>query len=121
MLALLSNGGFSPAAPLRRDVGGIVEEMREHPERDYSVARIASRIMMSPSALMTAFKRQTGFTPHAFLLSVRVEASKKLLAAGEPVAVVSDKVGFTSPKRFSTYFRQSVGVSPREFQQLRKL
>jgi AraC-like DNA-binding protein len=121
MLALFSCGGSNPVMPQRRAIGDLVEEMREHPERDYAIARIASSIMMSPTGLITAFKRQTGYSPHAFLLSVRIEISKKLLAAGEPVSVVSDKVGFTSPKRFSVYFHQMVGVAPREFQRLRKL
>ena len=115
VLALLSDSSSRPATPARNAISGLVEEMREHPARVYAISEMSAKAMMSQTGFVSAFKRQTGMSPHAFLLSVRIERAKTLLAEGRPVAVVSDNVGFSSSKRFATCFRQTVGMTPSEF------
>lgn len=110
----------TPNAPSRKVVAGLIDEIRNHPERRYPLGDLAERAAMSVSNLLIAFKRQTGLSPHAFQLSCRIESAKRLLAGGKSVSSVSDAVGFSSQKRFSAYFRQAVGLSPREWLKERK-
>ena len=120
LMTVLALSTSTPNAPSRKVVAGLIDEIRNHPERHYPLGDLAERAEMSVSNLLIAFKRQTGFSPHAFQLSCRIESAKRLLADGKSVSSVSDAVGFSSQKRFSAYFRQAVGLSPREWLKERK-
>ena len=120
MTTALSSSTSVPNAPMQKVLSELVEAMRTQPSRKYPLDDLAERCGMSVSNLLLAFRRQTGLSPHAFLLSCRVEAAKRLLAGGKSVSSVSDAVGFSSPKRFSAYFRQAVGLSPRDWRMSRK-
>jgi len=109
-----------PNAPKQRVLTELVEQMQRQPARRYPLDDLAERCGMSVSNLLLAFRRQTGLSPHAFLLTCRIESAKRLLAEGRSVSSVSDIVGFSSQKRFSAYFRQAVGWSPREWLKERK-
>lgn len=93
----------------------FVTEMREHPERDYSLDRTAERLGLSPSNLLVRFKRLTGLPPHAFLLAQRIAKAKEMLAASMPVAVVAHKLGFATSQHLSNLFKADTGLSPSEW------
>ena len=101
-----------PAARLTK----IVEDIRSAPERDWPVEELARRAELSPTSLLHRFKRLTGFPPHAFVLSCRIEKAKQELARGElPVATIADNLGFPSAQHFATIFRRIVGATPSEW------
>lgn len=120
LMAALSLSTSTPNAPSRKAVAGLIDEIRSHPERRYPLGELAERAEMSVTNLLISFKRQTGFSPHAFQLSCRMDMAKRLLAEGKSVVSVSDAVGFASPKRFSSYFHQANGCSPRDWRVSRK-
>ena len=105
-------GRVLPAARLTK----IVEEIRAQPGRDWPVEELARRAGMSPTSLLQRFKRLTGFPPHAFVLSCRIEKAKEELANGEsPVAMIADSLGFPSAQHFATIFHRIVGTTPSEW------
>ena len=62
------------------------------------------------------FLRQTGTSIHKYILNTRIsEAKKMLLNTDCPLAKIAEAVGFGSNTHFSSYFRQSVGISPLEY------
>ena len=93
-------------------LGRLVDEMREHPERDYPIDKISESLGFSASNLLVRFKRFTGLPPHAFLLERRIDRAKKMLAEGKPVAVVAHQLGFSSSQHFSNQFKAVTGQSP---------
>ena len=98
-----------PATRLMR----VVEEIRAAPERDWPVDDLARRAALSPTSLLQRFKRLTGFPPHAFVLSCRIERAKRELAkGGVPVSVVADSLGFPSAQHFATIFKRVTGMTP---------
>ncbi len=120
LMTALALSTSTPNAPSRKAVAGLIDEIRSHPERRYPLGELAERAEMSVTNLLISFKRQTGFSPHAFQLSCRMDMAKRLLAEGKSVVSVSDAVGFASPKRFSSYFHQANGCSPRDWRVSRK-
>ena len=94
----------------------LVDEIRNEPGRDYPVDELARRTALSPTGLLQRFKRLTGFPPHAFILSCRMEKAKQELEKGEiPIAVIADNLGFPSAQHFATIFRRLVGKTPSEW------
>lgn len=97
-------------------VRALAEEMRAHPEREYPLDALATKIGFSTSSLQTGFKATTGYTPHAYLLKCRIERAQEMLRAGDrKVIEIAEALGFPSPQHFATQFRNSTGMSPREW------
>lgn len=62
------------------------------------------------------FLRHTGTSIHKYILNTRIrEAKHRLLNTEDSLARIAEAVGFNSNTHFSTYFRQSVGITPQEF------
>jgi len=62
------------------------------------------------------FLRQTGTSIHKYILNTRIgEAKKLLLNTDVSLSKIAEAVGFNSNTHFSTYFRQTVGISPLEY------
>ena len=79
------------------------------------LAEVAS---VSPSHLIRLFKRQTGTTPHDYLLRHRITQAKMLLAETTLTsAAIAQEVGFASESNFSYRFSRMVGQSPRAWRQ----
>ena len=95
-------------------VQALAEEMRAHPERDYPIEALATKIGFSPSSLLGGFKAATGYSPHAYLVKCRIDRAKELLREGS-VTEVAGALGFPSPQHFATQFRNATGMSPREW------
>ncbi|MCF7853752.1 MAG: AraC family transcriptional regulator [Candidatus Pacebacteria bacterium] len=83
-----------------------------------TVAELARACRVSVSTLAHAFKAETGYSVHAYILRQRVQKAKGLLLAGLRVGEASDRLGFSNPFHFSRVFRQHEGLSPRQFKQM---
>lgn len=63
-----------------------------------------------------AFGRTFGKPPHQYILQIRIDRAKTLLARTQaPVADVAGQVGFKTPNHFSAAFRAAVGCTPGRF------
>ncbi len=89
--------------------------------RDYLKANLQTELTLtelgtltglSPYALLRAFRRLTGLTPHEYGLVRRIDAAKKRLKRGEKVAAVAADLGFYDQSHFGRHFRRVVGVTP---------
>ena len=86
--------------------------IRNH-DRDISVAEAASYVFLSQGYFTRAFRDETGISPMAFLMQVRVDHACKLLEQQDiKVSGVASKVGFSSPQRFNAAFRKHIGMTP---------
>lgn len=76
--------------------------------------REASRICgMSESHFMSFFKRVTGLSFMKYLNHYRVERSQVMLVnTDEPMATISQEMGFCDQSYFGTVFRRLVGMTP---------
>lgn len=88
------------------------ERMRLYPERDYALDELVSETNLSKASYIAMFKAVNGLTPHAYLLSCRVEAAKRLLEKGLKAKEVAERLAFPTPQLFSRTFRDFVGQTP---------
>ena len=82
----------------------------------YSVDDFASDMCMSRMTLYRKIYAVTGQTPSDLIRSYRLDKAAKLLQTSDAsITEISEKVGFSSARYFSTCFKKKYGVMPREF------
>ena len=95
----------------RTTLRAVIEHIECNLDQRLSVLALAQIAHLSPRALFTAFRRETGMAPHQFVLHRRIERAKTLLLAGEPIARIAAHTGFSSQQHFSNAFHATVGVA----------
>jgi AraC-like DNA-binding protein len=111
----------SQPADADRVPGGVrraIAHMEEHLSDPLTLADVAAAARMSPRGLQAAFARHLETTPMNHLRSLRLAAAHAELvaadpAAGDTVAAVAARWGFTHPGRFAAEYRAAYGVPPR--------
>ncbi len=82
-------------------------------ERDISLGDIAKFVFLSSSYFIRAFKEEMGISPINYLLKVRVERAKELLADTDlKISDIALNVGFSNQQRFNEIFKKYAGMTP---------
>jgi len=82
----------------------------------YSVDQFASDMCMSRMTLYRRIYSVVGQTPSELIRTYRLDKAAKLLQSTNiSIVEISERVGFSSPRYFSTCFRNKYGVMPKEF------
>lgn len=114
-----ADGAFRPAKVAREP--GAVEQVKAYLEAytsaNVTLADLADLTGLSTYAVLRAFRRQTGLTPHAYQVQRRVENAKKRLQNGEAIATVAVETGFFDQSHLTKHFKRVVGVTPNTFVQ----
>lgn len=102
------------------NVHPLVKKVLDYIENNYndriSQREIAKQLNISPEYLSYLFKKETGENFAKFLQSFRIDAAKKLFLAGNTNPdEVSEMVGFSDPKYFAKVFKETTGMSVRDF------
>lgn len=80
-----------------------------------AVEELARRVALSQRTFLRRFQAATGEAPRAYGLRVRVEAAKRALERGAPVADVASRVGYEDVVAFRKIFSRTVGLTPVEY------
>ncbi|MYN00634.1 helix-turn-helix domain-containing protein [Pseudoduganella sp. DS3] len=89
--------------------------MLDDPLSDWSLAELAQACGMSRFQLVRAFARNTGFTPHAYLVHRRILLARQLIAGGTPLAEAAAASGFADQSHMTRVFVRKYGISPGAF------
>lgn len=89
--------------------------LHTHFSRSINLDELAVIAERSKFHLCRTFRRQTGMTLHAYQIQLRINLAKKMLLQKLPVSEVAESVGFYDQSHFGKYFKQSVGVTPRNY------
>ncbi|MFE9661907.1 helix-turn-helix domain-containing protein [Streptomyces sp. NPDC005955] len=85
-----------------------------------TLAEIAAHARTSVRSLNRRFRERTGLTPRQYLLHVRLDRARQLLAAGDgTVDEIAARTGFGSPESFRRHFRRLTGTTPRAYRAAR--
>jgi AraC-like DNA-binding protein len=69
----------------------------------------------SPAHLVRCFTQTFGIAPHQYVVARRIDAARRRLLDGEPIALVAAGVGFYDQAHFTRQFKRHVGTPPGRF------
>ncbi len=113
-------GPAEPDPRLDPRVATAIAQMEARLDAPESTAAIARAIGLSPRRLETLFRRDTGQTPGAYALSLRLAATRRMLTdTRHPLAEIALRTGFSSPATLSRAFRARFGQTPSALRNVR--
>ena len=77
-----------------------------------TLQELADAVGANRFVLLREFRRRHGLPPHAFLLRLRVERARRMLARGADISETSHELGFADQPHMSRIFKRVVGLSP---------
>ncbi|HEX6203722.1 MAG TPA: AraC family transcriptional regulator [Thermoanaerobaculia bacterium] len=99
-------------------VGRCLALMHRRPAADWTLARLATAVGASRSALAERFADRVGMPPIEYLTRWRLQMAANLLEdTSAKVATVADRVGYGSAAALTRAFKRVVGVTPGEWRE----
>jgi AraC-like DNA-binding protein len=93
-----------------------IDALQDEANLRHGVPRLQQLSHVSPSSLSRAVRQFFGMTPTELVSRMRLQHAALLLSTTKAsVGAISDRCGFSSQQYFSTCFRRSYLVSPREY------
>lgn len=97
-------------------IARALTSIHREPERDWSVATLARAAGLSRSGFAERFHARMGQTPMQYLRSWRMHLAQESLASGDTtITTLAQNLGYQSEAAFREAFRQTTGLTPREF------
>ena len=79
-------------------------------------AKLATECNISEVYFRKLFTKHFGISPKQFIIDLRIQKAKQLLAEGAlSNYAISEKCGFSNPYHFCRLFKQHTGISPSEY------
>ncbi|OMD98372.1 hypothetical protein BSK54_23170 [Paenibacillus odorifer] len=100
--------------PANQEIFQVIQFMRERLEDEIQLTDLATMANMSQSHFIRIFKQQTGYTPHNYLIRLRIERSKFLIRSGKiGLKEIASQVGFADQGHFTRLFKRETGLTPK--------
>jgi AraC-like DNA-binding protein len=99
-------------------VGRALEYLRDNSANNVSLDQLADASGTSKFRLVRLFRVAFGVGPHAFQVSQRVAAARRLLERGVAPVEAALEVGFFDQSHLHRHFQPRLGVTPREYASL---
>ena len=90
--------------------------MEEDCGRVWNLAETAGRHFISVPQLIRRFKAETGQTPYAYLMALRLQTAEMYLKyTGRTVEEIGWQTGFAGTSNFILQFKKRYGVTPAQY------
>lgn len=94
----------------------LQQRIQAEPAADHSVPALARRAAMSPRHFARVFQRELGVTPAAYVESVRLDLSRRLLEETErSIDEIAGVAGFGCSESLRRAFSRRLGTTPRDY------
>lgn len=98
--------------------GMAVNYLNEHFTRRITLEELAAAVHRDKSYLIRCFKKETGLTPIAYLLRIRLAHARQMLLTSDlSTAEIALQCGFEDASYFTLCFRRHYGITPAAFRQ----
>lgn len=103
-------------------ISDITNYMREHTDRNLSVAELAQKFGYSKFHFSREFKKLIGVTPNEYWAALKMERSLLELSRSSSIINAQLKTGYQSTGTFSSSFLKTTGLTPGQYQnEIKKL
>ena len=93
--------------------------LQEHYNETVRLEDVTEQLGFNSAYFSTLFKKETGKTFSEYLIELRISRARNLLTdTSDPVADISEQVGYTDLKYFSKIFKRKTGLTPSEYRKL---
>lgn len=103
-------------ADLLRRLAPAVTFMEQHCTQEISLEQIAATVGMSNPSFCKLFRKAYQTTPFSYLIQLRLQHAKEMLADSRSVKETALSSGFRDVSYFCTVFRRKESMTPSEFQ-----
>jgi len=97
---------------LHPKINRALQAIHRSPGNNWTVDTLACHANMSRSPFWRTFFECVGQTPMQYVTEWRMSIAARRLAAGVPIGLVSEELGYASLVTFSRTFRRVMGISP---------
>lgn len=103
---------------LLKQICGFVDE---NLDKNITLQLLAEQFGVSVSTVTQLFQRRANTTFHRFVTQRRMAEAERLIARNMPLEEVGKRIGYTDHSSFYRAFKQSYGISPREYKLQKKV
>lgn len=101
---------------MNKECGQIKQYLDSNYADSISLDSLAAMTHMNKYYLVHAFTKYAGMSPISYLITKRLETSKRLLTSTDfSISQIAASVGFSSPSYFSQVFRREMHITPKEY------
>lgn len=93
----------------------VIAFLRTHLAERVSLAAIAHQLHVSVSTLSHRYRAETGESPIATLMRLRIQQARNLVLKGQRLKTIAAAIGFSDAYYLSRMFKCLEGRSPRQF------
>lgn len=94
----------------------IITYINEHFTEEIRVSDLAAKAGLSHYYFIRTFKRETGFTPHEYILNTRIAAAQYLLKNTKlSIKDICYQTGFSCESIFCSAFKRRSGMTPTQY------
>jgi AraC-like DNA-binding protein len=86
--------------------------LAERSERNISLDELADAAGIGKFRLVRLFRDRTGLGPHAIHIAHRIRIARRLLEAGESIAVTAAATGFADQSHLHRHLQRTLGLTP---------
>lgn len=91
-----------------------IEYIKDTLDLNISLEELAKNSNLSKYHFLRVFKKNTGLTPHHYILTQKIHKAKTLVLKGQSLSEAGLNVGFNDQSHFIRNFRKIYGYSPKE-------
>lgn len=101
---------------LPRNLHTIMHFIEEHfTSPEFSIKYMAAVFGTSPSNLSHQFKNLTGKTLSRFIDELRISKAEEMLATGEKIQTIAQKLGYSTTPVFTETYKRLRGITPSQY------
>ena len=109
-------GGINPRHVHFSRLQAVLNHIHGNLGGDLSAAKLAARADVSLAHFSRIFLGATGVPPHRYVLAVRLDLARKLLAQSTlPISRIAEECGFSSQSHLTSSFRSAHSATPAQY------
>lgn len=103
-------------SPDQRITDYLKAYLQDHYAQPLTLPDLAHTVDLTPLRLLRLCTKAWGLSPHRYLVQIRVQQAKHLIAQGLSLADVATATGFADQSHLNRHFKRLMGITPGQYQ-----